>query len=62
MPEKIKLDDEKEYIEFSITELEEVRLQLEINRQLKTGRASVTKHHVFMSPSDTFNGMKMRRM
>jgi len=51
----------KQYIEVSYTELEEIRLELEIQRQIKTGRASRTKHNPFHTPADSHHGKKLVR-
>lgn len=59
--EIVTLDDGKEYKEFSITELEKEKLNAEIQRQLKTGRISITKHDVFTMSSDARTGKRMAR-
>lgn len=59
--EIVTLDDGKEYHEYSITELEKEKLNAEIQRQLKTGRFSVTKHEVFTMSSDARTGKRMPR-
>jgi hypothetical protein len=59
--EIVTLEDGKEYKEYSITELEKERLNAEINRQLKTGRISITNHEVFPLSSDARTGKRMAR-
>lgn len=56
MPEKITLDDEHEYTEYSITELEKIRVELETNRRLKSGRHSTTKGHAFIDVANVVSG------
>jgi hypothetical protein len=56
--ELVTLDDDREYKEYSITELEKIKLEAEINRQLKTGRHSITKHEVFTMSSDARTGKR----
>lgn len=51
----------KQYIEVTFTELEAIRLELEIQRQIKTGRASRTKTTPFITPADTHHGKKLVR-
>lgn len=51
----------KQYIEVSFTELEAIRLEQEIQRQLKTGRASRTKSSPFLTPADSHHGKKLVR-
>lgn len=59
--EIVTLDNGKEYREYSITELEKERLNAEIQRQLKTGRVSITKHEMFTTPSNSPTGKKQPR-
>ena len=59
--EIVMLDDGKEYREYSVTELEKEKLNAEIQRQLSTGRFSVTKHDIFTMPSNSRTGRKMPR-
>lgn len=57
MPEKVTLNDEREYIEYSFVEIETIRLQREINRQVKFQRPSRAKS-VFDFPVDYFSRRK----
>lgn len=57
MPEKVILNDGREYIEYSFVEIEIIRLQREINRQVKFQRPSRAKS-VFDFTTDYFSGRK----
>ena len=59
--EIVTLDDGKKYKEYTITELEKERLNAEIQRQLKSGHVSITKHEVFTMSSDARTGKRMAR-
>lgn len=57
MPIKVTLDDDKEYIEYSFVEIEQLRLNAEINRQVKYRRPTRSKS-IFEFPQTWLDGKK----